>query len=411
MVVKQGLKGSNQTSNSTRHQSLSSDNASSQPRYGRVFAVVTGENTPTPEMYLKANKRIGTVFYKDYQASKNLIGSSIDNNILNGCSMARPFSANIQYYPLLNEVIEITTAPSPLSQITTDTSGNTTYWTQIVNLWGDSQQNSNSPDSISPLGKTFVDTDNKNILSYEGDHILLGRNSNSIRFGSTVGLYSNPSKPNYNEWSSVGINGSPILILSNGQDYNSTPSNLYVEKINQDSSSIYLTSTQALPIEVDRTDITTPISSPIAVDKYSDSQVTINGNRLLFNSKKDEILLFAKTDIGLNTNNNINLNAKNNIYLNSDNIYLGSTSDNNLPKEPVLLGLQTMNLFADMVSALSSFASAASTSVAIDSTGQSAPIAQLKVACDALSSALDNMYNQLDPGDKNYIASDKIFIS
>ena len=64
---------------------------------------------------------------------------------------------------------------------------------------------------------------------------------NSIRLGSTV-----QNKPN--EWSSVGENGDPILIIRNGQPSGLTQDSWIptTENINQDQSSAYFTKGQKL---------------------------------------------------------------------------------------------------------------------------------------------------------------------
>ena len=72
----------------------------------------------------------------------------------------------------------------------------------------------------------------------EGDNILEGRLGNSIRLGST-------SKP-LNPWSQNGENSDPIIIIRNGQynNINDETFNPNIEDINNDDSSIYLTSNQ-----------------------------------------------------------------------------------------------------------------------------------------------------------------------
>ena len=90
-----------------------------------------------------------------------------------------------------------------------------------------------------PLGETFQEKDFiKPLRPFEGDNILEGRLGNSIRLGST-------SKP-LNPWSQNGENSDPIIIIRNGQ-YNNTNDETFnpnIEDINNDDSSIYLTSNQ-----------------------------------------------------------------------------------------------------------------------------------------------------------------------
>jgi hypothetical protein len=76
----------------------------------------------------------------------------------------------------------------------------------------------------------------------EGDVIEEGRWGNSIRIGSTV-------KNTPNNWSISGSNGDPILIIRNGQGIQTEEGWVpTIEDINNDDSSIYVTSTQNVPL-------------------------------------------------------------------------------------------------------------------------------------------------------------------
>ena len=108
-------------------------------------------------------------------------------------------------------------------------------------------------------------------------------------------------------------------------------------------------STQAIPLNPDRTGILNPFTNPKSVSGYENSQVILNGDRIVLNSKKDEVMLFATTNIELNTDYHINLNAKERVHLNSNNISLG-TVNNKLPSEPILLGHTTVEFLKDILS-------------------------------------------------------------
>lgn len=404
-VLKQGFKGSNLISNNNRK--TTSTEGSSKPTYGKVFGVVNGIDLPTPKMYKQAEGRLGTIFYLDAEAAKTTNGIPFNDDFLSTCLKAYSIDPKTQYYPLLQEIVELKQAPSiDAPNIKNQTP--TIYWSRVISISGDSQQNAQSQNASSSLGKTYEEDPNKkNLVSYEGDHILSGRKSNSIRFGSTVGLYSIPGLPNYNEWSLVGKNGSPILILSNGHNYSSTTSPLYTEQINKDASSIYLTSTQVLPIELDSTGLKSPlIGEPISPEKYSNPQVILNGDRILINSKRDEIMLFSKTNTILKANG-INL-VGNSIELSSNDIYLGKKTNGDLPSEPVLLGTKTIDMFEDLISYMQTFLN--SISPATDSNG--VPIAAIKAAADKFSQDLEKVSDKLDPDNTGkYIASNQVFIT
>jgi hypothetical protein len=97
--------------------------------------------------------------------------------------------------------------------------------------------NTNSTEIL--LGETFEEKDFlKPLRPFEGDNILEGRFGNSIRLGST--------SKGLNKWSLNGKNSDPIIIIRNGQFNNINDSTFIpnVEDINNDDSSIYLTSNQ-----------------------------------------------------------------------------------------------------------------------------------------------------------------------
>ena len=352
---------------------------------GKVYGIITTENTPTKELF-NANggyNGIGTIFYLDYNSSKNLPTLAVN---LNTCKVAKPFHSSNQNYPLVGELVELIDAPSPSSQEGNNLSQK--YYKGVINIWNNSQQNSPTDDS---LGKTFNEnSDIRNLISFEGDRIYQGRKGNGLRFGSTV-----KSKLNLNEWSKVGNDGDPITILVNGYvttDLKNIAPN--VEEINKELSSIYLTSTQQIPLLPDRNDILNPITKPLQVNKYFDKpQLLFNSDRLVLNSKKDEVMIFAKTNIELNTNNVINLNAGERTHLNSPRNFIGTNSDGNLPTEPLLLGNQTVYLLTDLMLAIGQFGCEASSAV-VPPAGS--PLVDINKAGFELVSKIDNLMGKLE---------------
>ena len=370
-------------------------------KVGRVYGVVTTLNTPTIKQFSRAGEYggTGTVFFLDYNNAKNTIGNNTDS-FFDICDIAKPLFPNINYYPLLGELIYIIELPSPAAQITSNSTQK--YYTTVINLWGDSQVNSQTANSKSPLGKTFIESSIiRNLLNFEGDCIIQGRKGNSIRFGSTVRFASSN-----NEWSSIGKDGDPILIISNGHNYNKDQ-DFYVEKINEEASSIYLTSTQNIPFKVDVKDPINPLTAPI-VKYYQNSQVIINADRIVLNSKKDDIMLFASSNIELSTNYTINLNAGEHIHLNikeeistglniKPKIYLGTKFTNEIPTEPLMLGRQTAKYLQDLLHAIDTFAVKLTPA---GSTPQGSPMADLQTAADELhkriNSDTDNLRDRIE---------------
>lgn len=352
---------------------------------GKVYGIVTTENTPTEEMFKKAGgfSGIGTIFYLDYEQSKR-INSIIDNSFLDSCKMAKPKNPQNQYYPIRNELVFLEDGPSNFSQVS-NTAGQKYY--SLINLWNNNQNNSQPTSDVDSLGAYYTENPNvRPLIPYEGDNILGGRQGSSLRFSTTTKGVT-PA----NEWSSIGGEYDPITVLVNGLNYDPNKK-YYVEQINQDASSIYLTSKQKIPLLTDRTGVLNPITNPLNVADYINSQIILNSDRVVLNSKKDEIMLFAKTNIELNTKNVINLNANERVHLYSNKVFLGN-NNNQLPYQPVLLGIETVKLFEHLQETLTKLASYLSSAV---STSEGSPIIGINSAGKELFSDVRKMCDLIE---------------
>ena len=241
------------------------------------------------------------------------------------------------------------------------------------------------------LGKTFKEKiDIHPLLPYEGDTIYEGRWGNSFRLGSTV---KNATIPN--KWSSVGENGDPILILRNGQTtYTSDSWVPETEDVNNDLSSIYLTSTQQLPLfpaNINNSSFSKS-TPPTNVGQYEGNQIILNSGRLVFNAKSDSILLLSSKAIQLSCGDTLGINAKQ-ISLTADKVYLGSSEGIEGTKiQSVVLGENLNFVLSDIAVFLQTLNIAFKT--ATDSNGASI-VSLNTIASDAetLSNDLLNIVN------------------
>jgi hypothetical protein len=204
------------------------------------------------------------------------LGSSTDNG--NPTSLiARPLFTNVLQYPILQEIVLILQAPS--EGLNKDPQAKTYYYLTTVGLWNsihhnafpdipnfnskirnknktstkeieEGSTNTNSPDTeVLKFGNSFKEKSGiRNLLPEEGDVIVEGRWGQSIRLSSTT----TKKLPN-NSWSAQGELGSPITIIRNGQSKERNTSAPWVplyEDINNDGSSIYMSSGQDIPLEL-----------------------------------------------------------------------------------------------------------------------------------------------------------------
>ena len=322
---------------------------------------------------------------------------------------ARPLAGNFKNLPLINEIVYVSGFPN--TNIDTISSNVTDYYIDIVSLWNHPHHNAypTSPNALPPtqqkdyiettggnvrrvtdqsteiyLGKTFIERSNIHpLLPFEGDILYEGRWGNSIRIGSTV-------KNTSNNWSSVGTNGDPIMILRNGQGIQTAEGWVpTVEDINNDDSSIYQTSTQKIPLNASSINYFSYKSNPPqAPDQYAEKQIIINSGRLVFNSTLDHILLSSKKSINLNAVENVNIDSPN-TTIQSEKVYLGSKN----ATESVLLGNSTISTLNNLIDNLNSFLQICSTVVA---TAPGTPIVPLNLAANQLSIQLKVIQGNLE---------------
>lgn len=199
-------------------------------------------------------------------------------------NIALPLDTNFKKLPLINEVVFIIPGPSLRFLEDGNTDAIDFYYINALTLWNSNHVNAlpslgfnsnqttdnisnedidkglenNTDDKVEDIsyGKTFIENGRiKNLYPNEGDVIIEGRFGNSIRFGSTAKQPSGSANIE-SPWSTTGENGSPITIIRNGQskadlDFN----NWYpiYEDIQNDDSSIYMTSGQTIPVKLGST--------------------------------------------------------------------------------------------------------------------------------------------------------------
>jgi len=149
------------------------------------------------------------------------------------------------------------------------------------------------PDQLSFESRNIV-----TIQPYQGDTILQDRFGSVLRFSSThrnLDAYS--QKP---IWQGTSV-GDPFVALTCGLDGAQKSGYFTIENPDKDSSLIYLSSTQKINnLKLAQNKIglqTKPLTS------YTNPQVIISSNRLIFNAREDELILVSKKDIKLATPN------------------------------------------------------------------------------------------------------------
>jgi hypothetical protein len=190
------------------------------------------------------------------------------------------------------------------------------YYLSTVNLRGNVTENisySNSSDKLYPptSDNEFLNQSKQvNIHSlqpYLGDALLEGRWGNTIRLGST-------SKKNDKIYSvqppwEGDTESDSIIVLSNSKKSESGAAKKFrVENIEEDRSSLYLTTTQKLTkFKLGSKNKKNPLSKFQSESKFKTSQLIGTADRIVFKANKDIVVLDSPTAIVLNTTGYVKL--------------------------------------------------------------------------------------------------------
>jgi hypothetical protein len=305
---------------------------------GRVTSVVLGE-------YLDDNKTKNPDWTNDGDLGK------IDFEILyTGLNMVKankvsksawPIFSFIRQYPLINEIVYIVSGPS--DGLNDNYKNQKLFYFPPFGVWNAVNHNAfPNMDQYSeflkyqyqqpgyqgsadisqtklPLGVSFQVNDKvRSLTPFEGDTLIEGRFGQSIRFGS-----SNIIRSTKNTWSTNrDSNGKPITIIINGQGrpsaQNADKFVTTVEDISRDDSSIYLTSGQVL-----NTLSISEIKSAKYEFPYKGNQAIVCSDRVMLYSKKENVLLYSKQEIGISAIKPVNIYSSENVIVNSPKISLG----------------------------------------------------------------------------------------
>ena len=292
-----------------------------------------------------------------------------------------PMDPNIKQYPYPGEYVVVANYFGEL------------FYSQKINLLN--KVDTNILPGLSKVQKPFLKESYKDNLpniansnirqlnAEEGDITFNGRFGQSIRFGSNV----KEIKTGDSTVLDTGKLNSPNIIIRAGQGVTeSIPKKPVKENINLDGSSIWMTTDQTVDIELDNYH-----SEFIWAEKgeygYEGNRVTINSDGLIFNSKKNNILMSSMGFIGLTANTEIGLEVPND----TGRVLLGD----GLADQPVLGGDQTMELFGLLIDYLLEFSNQLSPAMGsiIDTP---VPIPHIPISCATLITKLSTLKRRMD---------------
>ena len=372
------------------------DTLSRDTTIARVVDIIMDDSHPEYDKYGKLDS-IGMIKYYKLGTQKPVDDSTIEAYT----GVAFPIDRNRVTYPLKNEVVLLTKGPS--FSVENQKPNSKDYYQTVFSIYNHIHHNALPPDT----GSKSVDIGNgideqgsiAPLQPLPGDYILQGRLGNSIRLSGGLSTKS--------PWTDDSNKNAPITIIRNGQKQAEQGYGNILEDINEDSTSIYLTSNHSLPLNLANNKRDSYNDIPDTPSNYQGSQLLINSNRLTLNAKESDILLSSATSIGLNSNT-VNIDSNEYICIDSDKIYLGVKARTNqgANKQPAVLGHRMEAFMQDVLDQLIAMAKAMGAAKTVD--GKSVPTINLRG--NSAEIVLKELKNQLNPKGKSNLKSKKLYI-
>ena len=311
------------------------------------------KDTPSGNGKMPDYSYLGTIRARFVESQD--VGDVIDDYI-------KPLSPHMVAYPLIGEVVNIAKH------------GNQMYYYQPLNMRN--HVNMNVANNVSTDPKVTAQTTefNRNLLSEYGDVVINGRFGNGIKFGSD----------SFYQYPDIKITNRQSVPPQKIQDEHYP----HLQNINADGSSIFITSGPAR-----ETDVLIPAVQTLTTPDILDGDmITINSDRLVFNTKETDIHMFSSRNLNLAAKDEINLELG--LESIGGRITLGDAESTN----PMVLGNQLQDLFEKLFTSLQSFTNSVSNATGVAEVGDAA-----KVMLDEVQ----NMKSNILPS----ILSDTVYIT
>lgn len=308
---------------------------------------------------------------------------------------AKPLDTNIKRIPVLGEVVLILKGPTSYSSALGISSTN--YYINTLAVQNNINHNglpnvakmqdvntsefTNQSAGVQVKSKDhyFSETWDKDIninplQPFAGDLLIEGRFGNSVRMSSTVSnddIYSR--EPNW--YKGPGKDNDPIMILANGRKKTSPFGQFITEDIENDLTSIYMTSTQQLKFKPKATKFGAIQRNSInsyQTDKhqFSGSQIGFfSRGRIIMNTDEKEIILMSGGGFGVSSNKSICFDTTQTFEIgNARRINLGLDAN-----EPALLGDTSGDWLSDLLTQMQNLCVQLSTEIHGTGVGPSTP--------------------------------------
>ena len=309
--------------------------------FGRVVQIVLDETSIESDLYnnLGRENSLNGIFYRNILESSITEEEDIDFSTL---PFAYCDNSTIKRIPVKGEIVEITLKPS-----STLGGGNypfAAYYSFPLNIWNNAHHNALPDTKVDITEIDFGESIKEQeriapLQAFSGDVLLEGRLGQSLRF-------SGFNHPRSILTTDTNIS-SPYAILKVGQDPEYDDLQSYVEDINKDLNSIYITTNHIIPIEKSISKQNTfRDTPPLDLNKFQNNQIVLDSGRIVLHAKQDSIFLNSLNSISFESTT-INLDSTEYLSIDAPEVYIGSNA-----VEPAVLGDSTEALLRKVLDLL-----------------------------------------------------------
>ena len=363
----------------------------------RVIDVILDDTHPEYLSY-GGPSAMGAIKYRLFSANNDDSESGTETSD----GIAYPLDINKKTVPLKNEVVLLTKGPD--QNLDDGAPTGRMYYTTVISIWNNPHHGANPAKTENTenvdLGKGIDEEGVLNPLQLlPGDTTIEGRLGQSIRLSGGVSDKS--------PWSDNSNRNKPLIVISNGQAETNEGFTPIFENVNEDPSSIFLTSDHTIPLILANDKRDSYNSIPDLPSSYKGSQLLFNSNRVTINSKLSDVLISSAESVGIN-GTSVNIDSTDYLCLDADKMYLGSKARINegAAKQPMVLGHRMEQFLVDVLDQMISLATAIGKATTIK--GDKIPLANKEgyVVADVLK----QKRSDLNPKGASALKSKKIFV-
>jgi len=367
---------------------------------------------------------VESVGYKGNQTINSIYAVSHIQNTT-GKRRQQSYSEDNRYFPLLRNHGDVPTKGDPVLLCTIgkinyylgplNTINNSPTWNDDFNYkkeltMSNSDNSTNTPRGLRGESLNFnkevlysrLQKIRKENLDYgtsfnevTGDYLIEGRHGNSVRVGSRSNnpyIFISNERGVFNKFETLS-DGSLISITSNGTLAEHFPS--YVDIIDKEEKFGFTLSSDGVedntyPIGDIQSDLNNKADIQETIYGYTGNQMLLNSDRIIINSKLDDIFVSSKKDIHIGAGRHISIGAFESLNILSSNVNIGNR-ERAFEMQPMVLGDTLKEVLTKIINLIPTITIPTSLGPQVPTPDIQTKVTEITTLIDSITSAYHNI--------------------